>query len=221
MEREIARLLLDKKAVTLRTDPPYTWSSGMLAPIYTDNRILMSHPAERRVVVDHLVRAIAGCGSPADVIAGVCTSGIPWAAWVAERMGKPMIYVRSASKGYGQDKLIEGSLKKGDNAMVIEDLISTGGSSVGVVKAIRDAGGVVGCCIAIFTYGLAKAEKAFSEAGCRAIALTDFDTLVSVASETGRIRSDELASIMAWSKDPEGWGRPGALNPQQRQHAKA
>jgi len=206
MEREVAEILLGIKAVTLRTDPPYTWSSGMLAPIYTDNRLLLSYPAERDTIVRCLAKAVEGGGMKADVIAGVATSGIPWAALLAARMEKPMIYVRAKEKGYGKEKLIEGVLKKGQRAVVIEDLISTGGSSVSVVNAVREAGGIADFCLAIFTYELKKASEAFSKAKCKFAALTNLSTLVQVASEMGYVTKDERDRILEWSKDPEGWG---------------
>ena len=207
MEREVAEILLGIKAVTLRVNPPYKWVSGIFAPIYTDNRLLMSYPAERETIVKCLVRSIEELGLKADVVAGVATSGIPWAAWVAERMCKPMIYARPKAKEHGKENLVEGGLKKGQNVVLIEDLISTGGSSVGAVEAIRKAGGVVDHCLAIFTYELPEAEKNFGRAKCKALTLTNFSTIIKVATEMGYIDKKDKEKILEWSRNPAAWGR--------------
>ncbi|MCK4714016.1 MAG: orotate phosphoribosyltransferase, partial [Candidatus Aenigmarchaeota archaeon] len=187
MNREIAKLLLKTKAVTLSTSKPFTWASGIHSPIYTDNRVLLSHPIERRVVIDAFVEEIQNECPDFDVIAGVATSGIPWASWVAEEMDKPLVYVRGKKKDHGRENLIEGRLEKGRKVVVIEDLISTGGSSVSAVEAIRQAGAEVSHCFAIFTYGLKKSVETFKNADCKLITLTDFSTLAELASETGYI----------------------------------
>ncbi len=210
LEREIAEILLGLKAVSLRTDPPYKWVSGILAPIYTDNRLLLSYPAERKTVVKCLADVIKNMGIDADVIAGVAASGIPWAAWVAEKMNKPLVYVICKKKDHGKENLIMGKLKKGQRVLVIEDLISTGGSSIFVINAIREAGGIVDDCFAIFTYGLKEAGENFDKANCRLTTLSNFKALIQVASEMGYIKEEEKDSVLEWSKDPEGWGKAGS-----------
>jgi len=207
MEREVAEILLGIKAVTLKMNPPYTWASGIISPIYTDNRILMSFPAERKAIVNCLIKAMEEKCIRPDVIAGTESAGIPWASWLADRLDKPMIYVRKAQKQYGKENLIEGILKKGQKVLIVEDLISTGGSSVSVVNAVRNAGGNVEACLAIFTYGMKKSAEKFAEAGCRLITLSNFGALIKVATEMSYITNEEAAKINEWSKDPEGWGK--------------
>jgi orotate phosphoribosyltransferase len=206
LEREVAEILLGIKAVTLRTDPPFKWASGILSPIYIDNRRLMSYPAERKTIVTCLARLTHNMGLKPDVIAGVATSGIPWASWVAESLSKPMIYVRPKAKDHGLKNLIEGKLKKGQKVLMIEDLISTGGSSVSAIETTREAGGIVDNCMAIFTYEFAKAAENFNRAKCRLITLSNFSTLVKVASEMGYVAKSEIGNVLKWSKDPEKWG---------------
>jgi len=208
MEREVAEILLGIKAVTLRANPPYEWASGILAPIYVDNRMLMSYPAERKTIVKCLAGVIENMGIKPDVIAGVATSGIPWAAWVADSLAKPMVYVRPNAKDHGLKNLIEGEVERGQHVLVIEDLISTGGSAVSTIKTLREAGGVVENCLAIFTYEFKKSVQNFNEANCRLITLSNFSTLVQVASEMDYITKNEKENVLEWSKDPAGWGAP-------------
>ncbi|MBN2330290.1 MAG: orotate phosphoribosyltransferase [Candidatus Aenigmarchaeota archaeon] len=207
MEREIAEILLGIKAVKVRPDPPFEWASGMLAPIYTDNRLVMSYPAERRTIVKSLSSVIMNMGLKPDVIAGVATSGIPWAAWVAAELEKPLIYVREESKDHGLKNRIEGKLERGQRVVVIEDLVSTGGSSISVVEAIREAGGVVDHCVAIFYYEFRSAAENFARAGCRLVPLTRFSTLIQVATEMGYMDRKSKEKVISWSKDPGNWGR--------------
>ncbi len=207
MEREIAAILLDLKVVTLRASPPFEWASGILAPIYVDNRMLMSYPAERKTIVKCLANLVRNMGIRPDAVAGVATSGIPWAAWVAESLGKPLVYVRPSEKDHGMRNKIEGKVEKGQRFVVVEDLISTGGSAISTIKALKEAGGVVENCLAIFTYEFAESLKSFDEAGCRLVTLSNFSTLVKVASEMGYITKDEISKVMEWSKDPKGWGK--------------
>ncbi len=207
MSKDIAGLLLKTKAVLFSPDKPFRWASGMLSPIYTDNRVILSCPVERRAIVDALVGKIKGECPGFDVIAGVATSGIPWASWVAEETGKPLVYVRGKKKDHGRENLIEGRLEKGSKVIVIEDLISTGGSSVSAVEAVRDAGGEVSYCFAIFTYGLEKSVQNFGAALCKLVTLTDFKSLVEEAAETGYISGSDKIRIAEWLEDPQGWGR--------------
>lgn len=205
MDEEISTILLKRKAVTLSANDPFTWASGIKSPIYTDNRILLSYPDDRKAIINGYLELIKELDYEFDVIAGVATSGIPWASWVAEKLNKPMIYVRAKKKDHGKENLIEGRLENGKKVLVVEDLISTGSSSVSVVQAIRDAGGIVDNCVGIFTYGLEKASAAFSNADCKLVTLTSFSSLVEVASKTGYVTEDEKDKVLSWSKDPVSW----------------
>jgi orotate phosphoribosyltransferase len=192
--KEVAKILLGIKAVTLNP------------PIYCDNRLLMSYPEKRKKIIDHFVEVIRERNLDFDVVAGIASSGIPHAAWLAERLGKPMIYIRKKTKEHGKENLIEGKLEKGQKVIIIEDLISTGGSSVNGVEAVRNQGGVVEHCLAIFTYEMEKAKKNFRNAKCELIALSNFTTLIEIASETNYINPGDKQKILEWNKDPENWG---------------
>ncbi len=204
-KERIARILLDAHAVTLRPDEPFTFASGIKSPVYTDNRLLISLPKERKEIVNSYVALMQQRGWDPDVIAGVATAGIPWAAWIAEQMHKPMIFVRSQAKDHGTGVLIEGSITQGSKVVVIEDLFSSGSSTVGVIKTLRAAGVQVLGCLAIFTYGMQKTVKAFGEAGVSYDALTDFETLLAFAVKEKRISQREAAVAHAWHKNPDGW----------------
>jgi orotate phosphoribosyltransferase len=179
----------------------------MLSPVYTDNRVLLSYPAERSTIVLCFARLIQNMRINPDVIAGVATSGIPWAALVASALKKPMVYVRKKEKGHGLENLIEGRLEKGSSVVLIEDLVSTGGSAVSAVEAVRAADGVIDKCFAIFSYELESSVKRFDAAKCRLISLTNLGTMAKVASEMDKIGKEELDEVVRWSKDPEGWRR--------------
>lgn len=204
----IALDLLDTGAVVLRPDEPFRWTSGMLSPIYCDNRITISHPDVRERIADGLAAAIRERFPQAEVIAGAATGGIPHAAWVSQKLQLPMIYVRDKAKGHGRQNKIEGVLKPGQRTVIIEDLISTGGSSLKVAEAVREAGGHVLAVAAIFTYKLAKAERAFSEASVPLVTLTDFDALLEQAAAGGRISREQLSVLQAWRQNPESYGLP-------------
>ena len=206
MERTVAEILLGLGAVTLRADPPYRWASGILSPIYTDNRILLSFPPERKVIVDSMQCLMGMKKMRADVVAGVESSGIPWASWLADRTGLPLVYVRKAAKDHGRENLIEGKLEAGKRVLLVEDLVSTGQSSVAAVEALRDAGAVVEDCMAIFSYGLGTARERFRSACCRLSTLTDFPTLIKVAAELGTLRKEDMEGVLEWAEDPEAWG---------------
>ena len=204
---EIAKLLLDIKAVTLNVQQPYHYTSGILSPIYCDNRLVISYPEKRHQIIDAFLQRIHQNQLSVDVIAGTATAGIPHAAWIADRLNKPMVYVRSRSKAHGKQNKIEGKLEKGQRALVIEDLISTGTSAVSAGLALRTAGAVVTDCIAIFSYQMTAAEQQFSNAGIRPLTLSNFSTLIEVAAQEGYINPEEKKSALTWNKDPEHWGR--------------
>jgi len=204
---EVAKILLKIKAVTLRVDPPFTWVSGIKSPIYTDNRLLMSYPKERNIIVNYFIKLMQEHALEPDVIAGIATSGIPWASWIAAELKLPMIYIRSKSKGHGKENLIEGKLEKGQKVVIIEDLISTGGSSLNGANAVKEAGAKVLANVAIFTYELPDAEKNFKEAGIKLITLTKFSSLAEIAEKEDYIDKEEKASLLEWRKDPKSWGK--------------
>ena len=198
MKKQIAQQLLSIGAVELRPNDPFTWASGVKSPIYCDNRLTMSYPAVRKAIADALAETIRREYPDAQVIAGTATAGIPHAAWVAERLDLPMVYVRSKPKGHGQSNLIEGKIQPGQKAVVIEDLISKGGSVLQAAQALQDAGFEVAGIAAIFTYGLPQAEQAIQEAGFTFHTLTDFPALVEQAGESGAIAAADLPMLNEW-----------------------
>lgn len=203
----IADDLLETGAVVLRPEQPFTWSSGLRSPIYCDNRITISHPDVRERIAEGFAAQIRRLHPEAEVVAGAATGGIPHAAWVSQKLGLPMVYVRDKPKGHGRQNQIEGVLKPGQKTVVIEDLVSTGGSSLKVAEAVREAGGDVLGVFAIFTYKLAKADEAFRQAGIPLVTLTDYDVLLERALSQGRIRQDDLAALQEWRKNPEAYGQ--------------
>jgi len=205
IKMEIAKLLLEAGAVTLSPDKPYTFASGIKSPIYTDNRILMSFPSSRKKVVKAYIDAIKKEGFDPDVIAGVAVAGIPWAAWIAHDMDKPMIFVRKAEKDHGKQNLIEGKFKIGDKAVLIEDHISSGGSTIAAAKSLRDANLHLEGCVAISTYSMKSADSAFEDAKLKLHTLTDFNSLIDVAVKNNTIKKSEQELVLSWAKNPSGW----------------
>ncbi|WP_214730964.1 MULTISPECIES: orotate phosphoribosyltransferase [unclassified Exiguobacterium] len=201
--KQIAEALLQIEAVTLSPTEPYTWSSGLKSPIYCDNRLTLSFPNVRQVIVDGLVKSVNP--TEVDVIAGTATAGIPHGALLADRLGLPFIYVRSSAKGHGKGNQIEGKLEAGARVLVIEDLLSTGMSSIDAAKAIRQAGGDVIGIQAIFSYGLPVLQKNLSDADLTATSLTTFSELIEVAESTGVLNRSELDSLRDWQEDPRAW----------------
>ncbi len=198
MKKEIAQHLLSIGAVELRPKNPFTWASGVESPIYCDNRLTMSYPAVRSAIADGLAEVIRTEYPGAQVVAGTATAGIPHAAWVSERLELPMVYVRSKPKGHGQTNMIEGKIEQGKKVVVVEDLISKGGSVLQAAKALEEAGFRVVGIVAIFTYGLPQAEKAIQEAGFTFHTLTDFQALVEQAEETGAVAQSDLPMLGEW-----------------------
>lgn len=206
-EWEMAEALLAIGAVTLRPDEPFTWSSGLRAPIYCDNRLLLAYPDLRGKVAAALAAAIRDGSGDVDVIAGTATAGIPHAAWVAEQLKLPMVYVRAQAKAHGKQNRIEGRLVPGQRVAVIEDLVSTGGSSLAAAAALREAGAHVVGVFTIFTYELPAAKQNFAAANVPLVALCRYSVLLDVACAEGRISDDQLAVLRAWRENPERWGR--------------
>ncbi|WP_214733686.1 orotate phosphoribosyltransferase [Exiguobacterium sp. s154] len=201
--KQIAEALLQIEAVTLSPTEPYTWSSGLKSPIYCDNRLTLSFPNVRQVIVDGLVKSVNP--TEVDVIAGTATAGIPHGALLADRLGLPFIYVRSSAKGHGKGNQIEGKLEAGARVLVIEDLLSTGMSSIDAAQAIREAGGEVTGIQAIFSYGLPVLQKNLADADLSATSLTTFSELIEVAENTGVLNRSELDSLRDWQEDPRAW----------------
>ena len=208
--QRVAKALLDIHAVTLNPDQPFTWASGLKSPIYTDNRLTISNPEVRQAIFNGMVEQIKLHFSEADVIAGTATAGIPHAAWVAQNMELPMIYVRTKPKDHGQGKQIEGVLKEGQKVVVIDDLISTGGSVLNAVRAVNNAGGKVIGVVSVFTYDLPAAEQNFMANGLKYYSVTDYMTLIKVAKENNQISVDHLKSLQEWRKDPLSWSKEQA-----------
>ena len=206
-EEEVAELLLKAQAVILRPQKPFKFASGILSPIYCDNRLLLSKPKERESLRDFYVKKIKEMKINADVIAGIATASIPWAALVAERLQKPMIYICKEAKDHGRENLIEGGLEKGQAVLVIDDLVSTGGTSLASVAAARKEGAVVEKCLAIFTYEMELAKKGFADAHCELLTLSNFSTLVEVAAKKGYIKEQEIEMLREWSRNPASWGK--------------
>jgi len=205
VSKRIAHELLDIGAVSLSPGEPYTWASGLKSPIYCDNRLIMGYPGIRELVTGAFAAVIGEKEIACDVIAGTATAGIPHAAWLAHSLDLPMVYVRSGAKAHGKAKQVEGALFSGQRVVVIEDLISTGMSSTAVVEPLESTGATVSAILAIFTYGLDRADKAFADIGIPLYTLTDFPDLIEVAVKSERINEEELASLESWHSDPEAW----------------
>ncbi|MBN8199523.1 MULTISPECIES: orotate phosphoribosyltransferase [Bacillaceae] len=207
MKRKIAEKLLDIKAVALNPNDPFTWSSGLRAPIYCDNRLTLSYPEVRKEIAAGLQAIIQDKFPEAELIAGTATAGIPHAAWVSDIMELPMCYVRSKAKGHGKGKQIEGKADRGQKVVVVEDLISTGGSAITAVKALREAGCEVLGVAAIFTYQLEKGKEMLDEEKIEAYTLTDIEALTEVAVKNGYIQEKDMKKLIEWRKDPAEWGK--------------
>lgn len=204
LQKLLAEKLLKISAINLQPDSPFTWASGWHSPIYTDNRKTLSYPEIRSFIKVELTRLIEENFCDVDAIAGVATGAIA-GALVADLMGKPYVYVRSSPKDHGLENLIEGNLLPGQKVVVIEDLISTGGSSLKAVEAIRNAGCEVIGMVAIFTYGFPQAEEAFTQAGVRLLTLSNYNAMLDAALSTGYIREKDLETLRQWRKDPANW----------------
>lgn len=201
----IAGKLLDIEAIKLSLKQPFTWSSGWKSPIYCDNRLSLSYPEIRTFIKNALADAIRKNYEGVEAIAGVATAGIPQGALVAEALGLPFLYVRSKPKGHGMENMIEGKATPGQKVVVIEDLVSTGGSSLKAAEALKAGNIEVLGMAAIFTYGFDLAEQNFREAGIPLVCLSNYNLLLEEALKRGYIKNEEVASLEAWRKDPAGW----------------
>ena len=198
LERKLAKELLAIEAVALRPNDYFTWTSGIKSPIYCDNRITMSYPSIRREIAAGMVEVIKEKYPAVEVIAGTATAGIPHAAWVSELLDLPMIYVRDSAKKHGKTNQIEGRVLEGQKVVIIEDLISTGLSSLKVAKALREAGAEVLGVVAIFSYELKKAHEAFSQAEVEYVTLTNYPVLVEEAVASDFIHQDDVEKLLEW-----------------------
>ncbi|MCI6820275.1 MAG: orotate phosphoribosyltransferase [Clostridiales bacterium] len=207
MKTQIAKALLDIEAVFLRPDEPFTWASGIKSPIYCDNRLILTAPEVRNMVENAIADTVKREYPDAEVLMGTSTAGIAHAAIAAHILGIPMGYVRSGAKDHGRNNRIEGRLEKGQKVVVIEDLISTGGSVIEVVEALREAGAEVLGIVSIFTYGMKKGLERLSAAKVKNISLSDFDAVAAAAAETGYIRQSDVERLMAFRNNPqdENW----------------
>lgn len=202
---EVAKTLLDIKAIKLNPTDHFTWASGWNSPIYCDNRKLLSYTVARKLVYEAFAKVISEKYPEADVIAGVATGAIAHGILAAEAMGMPFIYVRSAPKGHGLSNQIEGEYRAGMKVVVLEDLISTGGSSLAAVDALRAAGCEVLGMVAIFTYQFPLATDNFNKANCELTTLSDYTTLIEVAEEQNYIKSNDVETLTEWRKSPSTW----------------
>jgi orotate phosphoribosyltransferase len=202
---KVAESLLQIKAIKLQTKNPFTWASGWKSPIYCDNRISLSYPAIRTYIRHSLAEAITDEFGVINMIAGVATAGIPQGVLVAEELGLPFSYVRSAPKDHGMSNLIEGEVKSGQRVVIIEDLISTGSSSLKAVQALREVGCEVAGMAAIFSYGFKIAEENFRKAKCKLVCLSNYSVLIDQALASGYIDENELIMLKRWREDPENW----------------
>ena len=205
MEQLIAKELLKIGAVFLRPQEPFTWASGIKSPIYCDNRLTLSYPETRDKVEQGLASLVKTYYPACEALMGTSTAGIAHAALTAQILSLPMGYVRSEAKSHGRTNRIEGKLDKGQKVVVVEDLISTGGSSLKAVEAIRQAGCEVVGMVASYTYGFPIAEKAFADAGVKLVTLTDYENVVAEALETGYISNADVDLLHEWRKDPANW----------------
>ena len=202
----IARELLRVQAVKLQPDAPFTWASGWKSPIYCDNRKTLSHPEFRSLIKSAFVTTICQSWGDFDAIAAVATGGIPQGALIADTLGKPLVYVRSAAKDHGLGNRIEGDLQSGARVVVVEDLVSTGGSSLKAVDALRSAGAEVVGMVAAFTYGFPQAEEAFAAANVQLETLTNYEAVIAEAAATGYVSQSDIETLKKGREDPSRYG---------------
>lgn len=201
----VASKLLEIKAIKLQPNQPFTWASGWKSPIYCDNRLALSYPEVRTFIKDRLVEVAKNEFRGVEAIAGVATAGIPQGALLADALGLPFLYVRSKAKGHGMTNMIEGKVTAGQKVLVVEDLVSTGGSSLKAVQDLKNAGFDVVGMVAIFTYGFEVAKDNFQKAGVKLICLSDYDALLPKAIEEKYVSDTDLESLATWRKDPGSW----------------
>lgn len=202
---KVAEFLLQIKAVVVQPRNPFTWASGWLSPMYCDNRKILSYPQIRTFIRHEFVKKIENDYGKPEVIAGVATGGIPLGALVAQEMNLPFVYVRTSAKGHGLTNQVEGVIAKGQTVVVIEDLISTGGSSLNAVEALRNIGVNVKGLVAVFSYGFDIAANNFENAKCKYSVLTDYQTLIEQATKSNLVESAQIESLKEWRANPSNW----------------
>lgn len=198
LQKNIAHAMLNVGAVELNPTNLFTWASGIQSPIYCDTRLTISDPTARKQIANGLAQNIKEFFPETEVVAGTATAGIPHAAWVSDILDLPMVYVRSKAKEHGRGNQIEGKISEGQKVVVVEDIISTGGSSITAVEALRNAGCEVVGVVCVYTYNLPRAEKAFDEIGVKYVSLTNFDYLIEAAAESGTITEDQIPFLKDW-----------------------
>ena len=204
-KEQTAKILFDLKAVKINVKEPFTFSSGIKSPIYCDNRVILGYPEAREKIVQGFLDIIDAENT--DVIAGVATAGISWAAFIAEKLGKPMAYVRSKPKGHGVGRQIEGAETAGKKVAVIEDLISTGGSSINAAEVLKNSGAASVEVKAIFSYNFKSAYENFDKINCKWDTISNFDILIELLKNEKYLTEAEAKTALAWNKDPENWGK--------------
>src|SRR3989344_8986303 len=204
--KKVATLLFESGAVTFRTSRPFKFTSGILSPVYSDNRLLISDVEKREKIADFFVEKIKNI-KQVDVIAGVATAGIPHAAFIAQKLKLPIVYVRASKKGHGLENQVEGRIKRGQTVVVIEDLVSTGQSSTLAVKALRKLGANADNLLAIFTYDLADSKENFKKNKINFQALCNLETAANVANRNGYLKKEQVEKILDWAIDPENWAK--------------
>jgi len=203
--RKVAESLLRIKAIQLAPESPFTWASGLRSPIYCDNRMALSHPAVRTHIRQQLCAVVEERFGKPDMIAGVATGGIAWGAYVAHELGLPFCYVRGEVKGHGKGNRVEGDLGKARNVVVIEDLVSTGKSSLSAVDALREEGLEVKGMVAIFTYGFDLATENFKKSSCDLVTLSDYSTLIAEAEQREYLTGPQAEALISWREDTAAW----------------
>lgn len=201
LQKEIAHAMLSVGAVELNPNDLFTWASGIKSPIYCDTRLTISEPKARKKIAEGLSENIKKHFPETEVVAGTATAGIPHAAWVSDILELPMVYVRSKPKDHGRGNQIEGKIQQGQKVVVVEDIVSTGGSSITAVEALREAGCEVVGVVCVYTYNLPRAEKAFEENGVKYVSLTNFDYLIEAATESGAIKEEDIPFLKNWHAD--------------------
>jgi len=204
--KRVATLLFESGAIIFRTSRPFKFTSGILSPVYSDNRLLISDVAKREEIADFFVEKIRKI-KKVDVIAAVATAGIPHAAFIAQKLKLPLVYVRTSKKGHGLENQVEGRIKRGQTAIVIEDLVSTGQSSALAVKALRKLGVNADNLLAIFTYDLADSKENFKKNKINLIVLCNLETAANVAEENGYLKKEHVKTILEWAKDSKNWAK--------------
>ena len=204
--QKVAEILLDVGSVIFRPGQPFRFDSGILSPVYVDNRLLISIPRERVLIIKYLVDKIKKIGVP-DVVAGVATAGITHAAWIAQKLNLPMVYVRAKPKDHGRQNQVEGRVKRGQKVLVVEDMVSTAGSSVEVIRALRKLGAKVDNEIAIYSHQMKEADENFKKMKVKFHCLTDLQIVTQVAKDRGFLSRKQIDTVLEWAKDTKNWGK--------------